>query len=99
MSMPAGTVFHEYHDLFCRGMQIKGETCGTDFYTTQVPQVDAHNSDEETDKWDAMAERGESHPLDFDGYMREALFDESKRYAVWEQADIDALISRLRPTP
>ena len=95
MQMPSGTLFHEWEPCMFHHLQIKRETCGVDFYVTAIPELDVHDSDEDVDVQIAMNEKGVSRDLDFSGFSREALFDDTKRYAVWEPHDLDEFISFL----
>lgn len=95
MALPAGTLYHEWEPCYFRGMCIKGETIPAepgysgDWFEQQVPEVGSAE-----DMLDHLGE-GESVPVNMDLEGREALFDDKRRYAVWERADVEALHARL----
>ncbi|HYG55145.1 MAG TPA: hypothetical protein VD965_07590 [Burkholderiales bacterium] len=104
MAMPAGTLYHEWEPCYFKDLCIKGETTrftkldgteGGDWWVHNVPTLDVRHSGEDCDVQFAMAEKGVSHPLNFEVEGREALFDDKLRYAVWERADVEAFVARL----
>lgn len=83
-----GTYTWEDHD---------GKRIG-DFRVVQPhDSIKHYSSDGFSEACDALV-AGASVPLDFseEGSFRDGLHDQAQLFAVWEQADIDALIARLK---
>lgn len=101
MALPAGTLYHDWLPCYFGALCIKGETLPAepgysgDWYEAVIPHLDVSSSDEDCDTQVAMDEKGLSHPLTFELEGREALYDDSLRYAVWERADVAALHAKL----
>lgn len=99
MSLPAGTLYikgspHAYHAPIC----VKGESLPNDDPTLQgdwfhrdLSEVDAHNSDQQMRRMDAMLYRGESFPLS-DGIGRDGCFDPDDTFLIYEEEDLREVI-------
>ncbi len=103
--MPSGTLYHEWEPCIFHSLHIKDETIPPnpawpdntgDWFEVAVPQLDVSNSDQDCDVQMRMAEKGVSHPMGFDMTCREALFDDNKKYAVWERDDVAAFVDCLK---
>ena len=100
LSLPAGTVYSKYAPCFFDGLAIKcsdpNDGRSNDFlYDDLIAPVDAHDSDE----FCAMcenAEHGKLIPLTFtENTSRDGLFENEQLFAIYEDADVVAMILRL----
>lgn len=103
LAMPPGTVYAKYEPCIFEEMCIKGETLFHDdgrpfdwFYQQIVDAVDAFDSNEWSDRLERSRLTGESVPMNFDIESRDGCFEDDQLFAVWEPADITALITRLQ---
>lgn len=100
--MEAGTVFSKYTPEIFDDMCIKGDTIYNDgepidfFYQRIHDSFDARDSGHESELIQLAEEHGASIPMDFDVEMRDGCFEHDQLYAVWENADVEALIKRLQ---
>lgn len=98
MKLPKGTLFSKYAPYIFEDLAIKDDTLGTsDFFATYI--ADAVASDSPEDSWqrlDTVQQTGESLPMDFTEIRRDGTFEEDQLFAVWEPADVRALISELQ---
>ena len=98
LQMPNNTVYSKYKPYIFGELCIKGKTVENDFYYQEISS--AQLCDYGT-YFDALffAERDEiSFTFDFNCEGRDAMLDEHQLFAVWEQADVLALIARLQQT-
>lgn len=98
LAMPAGTVFTKYEPCCFGELTIKGETTisGHDFLTQEIADaIDCTGSDDFAEKLFSSQETGVSLAFDFDCEGRDGCFDADQLFAVWEDADVCALIARL----
>lgn len=97
LAMPPDTLYSKYEPCFFGDLEIKGYTAGTnDFVTQQI--VDAVRCNDSNEFFDILLDAqktGASFAMDFDCASRDGLFDDAELFAVWEQADVIALIRRL----
>lgn len=103
LALPLETLFSKYQPCAFEDMCIKGDTicreggAPIDFYfQALVDAVAADDSGEFFATLDQAEQTGESVRLDFDCQQRDGCFDQDQLFAVWERADVDALIDRLR---
>lgn len=97
LALPAGTVFSKYRPKCFQEMQIKAETCGSnDFWSTRVGDALAWGGTDEFIEITDRAEAGESVAMDFYIQDRDGLYDADQIFAVFERADVEALIERLK---
>jgi hypothetical protein len=101
MKLPAGTLFSYYAPCYFRDLAIKDSSpdeWGTDFIKSDlIGEVDSEGSDDFQEKCERM-EKGESFPADYEITGREGLFDDKQLYAIYEKADVEKLIERLKNT-
>lgn len=93
-------MFSYFEPCIFTGLLIKdcNPSDSPDFLCSEIiGAVDAGSSSEFLYKCDAM-QRGESMPVDFSGSGREGYFDDNQLYAIYERADVEQLIDRLRKT-
>jgi hypothetical protein len=96
LAMPAGTVYSKYKPSVFDAIEIKGESYPDDFWSTQISDsVKARDTGEMFAQLE-KAEAGESVELDFNTCYRDGLFDANQLFAVWDRADVEALIERLK---
>lgn len=95
LAMPTGTVFNKWTPLILGDPCIKGATWGNDFLVQYLDQI---QSPEFEDYMDSLyrLEAGVEIPMDFDSGSRDGLFDDDQLFAVWSDADVEALITRLQ---
>jgi len=93
LALPEGTVFAKYKPCVFEALSIKGETWGNDFLVQYIDT--ALSADEADNLLYGAAETGASLPMDFDCLSRDGCFDDDQLFAVWERADVEALIARL----
>lgn len=97
LAMPANTVFSKYQRINFGSLMIKGKTIGQDFYLQQIEDAIASRSDVEFfDLLENALATGHSLAMDFHAEGRDRLFDPEQMFAVWEPADVAALIARLQ---
>lgn len=101
LTLPPETLFSKYEPCVFGDLCIKGDTIGSnDFAYQQIADaVAAHDGGEFANKlFDAKASGG-SVAMDFDCQGRDGLFDADQLFAVWEPADVAALLVRLSRVP
>lgn len=98
LALPNETLFSKYQPCSFGELEIKVENCGArDFVTQDIAGAIAHNdSGEFIDKLEDARENGTSLPMDFDFAGRDGCFVDEQIFAVWERADIETLIERLK---
>lgn len=104
LTLPAGTVYAKFGDpneerCFDFGaVEIKDDTvAGCDWYAVQLAGnfEAAANTNEWVDECERMLAGEESSAIDLETMCRDGLFDAGQKFAVFSQADVDALIARL----
>lgn len=97
LALPAGTVYQKWEPCFFGETCIKGETTPhDDWYETRITGAIEHDDSEEFfERCTDMAEQGASVPMEFDTICRDGFFDQDQLFAVFEPADVAALIGRL----
>jgi hypothetical protein len=99
LAMPAGTLFAKYKPCVFGDLCIKEESIPEyrDFiYQPIVDSLDANDSNQHFDMLDESLKTGKSIPMDFDCLNRDGFYDADQLYAVFERADVEALIERLK---
>jgi hypothetical protein len=98
LAMPPNTLFSKYTPCMFGPLEIKGETWGcNDFLSQQVADAIACTGSEDfADKLEDAELSGATLVMDFDCLGRDGCFDEDQLFAVWESADVAALIARLK---
>ena len=98
LALPAGILYSKYEPCIFGPLEIKGETLpsGHDFGCQQIADaIDCTGSGNFIEKCELM-EEGISASVDLDCQGRDGCFDAHQLFAVWEPADLAALIERLR---
>lgn len=105
LTLPVGTVFAKYSRHHFDALSIKDESFGEhgDFWYVDLatPHFEGEGGSE---GWDdiltAMASGVDSPPpaLDLTTVSRDGLYDKDQLFAVYEMADVEALIARLQRT-
>lgn len=98
LAMPAGTLFAKFDPHVFGELQIKADTCGNDFVCNGLMPYwweDCQDSGDALSIIDRMMEGESSPPLDYDSYGRDGLFDADQLFAVFEPADVRALMTHL----
>jgi hypothetical protein len=102
LAMPAGTLFSKWQPCVFEDVQIKGVTLfngerAIDFSLQQIADAVASNdSGEWSDIQCASVDCGSSFALDFECESRDGFFDADQMFAIWERADVEGLLARLR---
>jgi hypothetical protein len=102
-AMPVGTVFRICEPWVFGPLSIKGKSCPNhgnahDWFELEVGAIDARSSGE----WGGMLEHALENPHDnelpLDLYTegRDGCFDDDRLVLVFDTADVEALIDRLR---
>lgn len=98
--MLPGTLYSEYEPCVFGKLRIKEASIAQSrdfFFASIADSIACTGSAEFNDKLDAAEKAGASLAMDFDVIGRDAMFDTDDRlYAVWERADVEALITRLQ---
>lgn len=96
LAMPAGTVFNKYKPSYFEAPCIKGETWNhcQDFLVQYLDCLECQPGTQTMDTYNRL-DVGEEIPLDFDCLGRDGCFDEDQLFAVWSDADVEALIDRI----
>lgn len=97
LALPAGTVFNKYEFGNIGDPCIKGDTWNNcqDFLVQYLDTLACEPGTEYIDAHNRL-EDGADVPLDFDCLDRDGLFDDDQLFAVWSDADVEALIVRLQ---
>ena len=101
MELPAGTVFSYYEPCVFHDLNIKDSEPNDgspDFVISGLIGSVAHTSSEEFVENCEKMQRRYSMPVDFELTGREGLFDHEQLFAVYERADVEILIERLKNT-
>jgi len=103
LALPPGTVFSTYKPCYMDAICIKGDTVlpmtdagAGDFDVCRLEHALSYVEEEFSDICFKHLEKGKSVPMEFNTYHRDGLFDVAQQFAVWEPADIQALIARLQ---
>jgi len=94
LAMPPGTVFNKWNPCTFGDLCIKGATMGKDFSVQYLDSLQERDGEECIDALYRL-EVGEAIPVDLDCQSRDGLFDDDQLFAVWDDADVAALIARL----
>lgn len=97
LALPGETLYSEYDPCNFGPLQIKSDTVGAnDFLTQQIADaVQCNNSAEFSSILFEAQRTGASFSMDFDYLGRDGIFDDDQLFAIWEPADVAALIARL----
>lgn len=97
MKMPRNTLFAKYQPSVFEEFAIKGETWNQDFLASASlsSAIDCSGSVEFVELLDHAEKTGESLLMDFESEGRDGCFDKDQLFAVFEEADVMALIERL----
>lgn len=97
-AMPENTLFSKYEPCAFGELQIKYKTIELDFFATDGLSscVDAVSTDDFMTKLEDARNNGTAVELDFDTISRDGMFEEGQLFAVWEKADVEQLIERLK---
>lgn len=98
LALPDETLFSKYAPCYFENMQIKTSNCGEhDFIAQSIEDaIECRGSEDFSDKLDDAERLGVSLKMDFNCTGRDGCFDEDQLFAVWEHADLEALIERLQ---
>jgi len=97
LNQPAGTVFTKYEPCIFGDLLIKGESLPNDFCYQQIADaIDCNDSGEFSYKLFTSQKTGEGVPMDFDCQGRDGCFKDNQLFAIFERADVEKLISRLK---
>ncbi|WP_443700128.1 hypothetical protein [Pseudomonas sp.] len=99
LATPNGTVYQEYEPCVFGPMRIKYDRIGSnDFVVQDLAEcaIESKGSGNASDLLFDAEENGTSLKMDFDSCGREGLLPgEDALYAVWEPADIQAIMLKL----
>ncbi|WP_130945755.1 hypothetical protein [Klebsiella quasipneumoniae] len=103
LSLPPNTVYSisdwtdKTFSTSITDLLIKGETVAkADYYAQAIPDFDYDNPDDKFEAIEQAVKEGAALKTDFHVESRNAMFDESQMYAIWEKEDIERLIERLK---
>lgn len=98
LALPADTLYSKYAPCYMETTNIKGESIGDiDWYASDIH--DAIKCNSSIDFVDILGEaeaNGTSMAMDFETQCRDGCYDQDQLFAVWESADVLALIERLK---
>lgn len=96
LALPENTLFAKYAPCYFEELCIKGETWPHDFLVQQIADaIESKGSEDFCKKLDLAQFEGASLPMDFNNMSRDGCFDADQLFAVYEDADVRALIARL----
>lgn len=101
IAFAAGTLFAKYRPCAFEDLCIKGESIPETkdfFYQPIVDAVAAPDSGMWGNLLFESQETGKSLVMDFNCESRDGCFEPAQLFAVWERADVEALIARLLAT-
>ena len=94
---PENTVFSKYEPYLFGELQIKGQTLEADFLAQSINgAIESNDTGDFCDKLDRAQKTAEYLKMDFNCECRDGLFKKDQLFAVWEEADVRALIQRLQ---
>ena len=97
LELPPGTLFSKYRHCYMEALEIKGDSLRNDYCFQQIAEAIACTSSvQHTDLLDDMATAGLSVPVDLNCQGRDGCFEMDQLFAVWEHADVEALVARLQ---
>lgn len=100
--LPVGTIFAKYKPCVFSSMMMKGDTLRddagkpTDFFCLDITTCFDSGPRGDYLKEVSRAERGESVPMDFDAWSRDAMYEATQLFAIYEPADLRGLIEVLQ---
>ena len=101
LAMPAGTVYAKFEPMIFGDIAIKGESIGDiDFRYSELgnPWFVGDNGSDTHFTFLEEIQEGAAMVIDYSTDFRDGLFDADQLFAVWERADVEALIARLQET-
>ena len=100
LAMPNRTVFSEFEPCVFGPLCIKGDSIGEiDFFLVELHSaIKSTGSTNFADLLFMATESGINLALDLEADCRDAMFDQSRLFAVWDRADVAQLIARLAAT-
>ncbi len=95
LELPPGTIYAKGKPWVFDGLMVKGDTLPYDdwFYRGLI-DIDASHSGEWSDRLGRMLIEGDSYPMNT-AYGRDGIFDSEELFLVYEEADLNELISVL----
>jgi len=98
LALPDETLYAKYRPCYMEAMEIKVTNCGErDFLSQSIADaIDCTDSGDFADKLDDAAEDGISLAMDFNSCTRDGCFEDGQLFAIYERADIQAMIERLQ---
>lgn len=99
LALPNGTVYAKYAPQYFSEWGVKTETLNdVDFcFTSLDHDMDCEGSDDLVGILQRLEnDPTDSYPLSFDVGARDGCFERNQLFAIWDEADIDALIARLQ---
>ncbi len=99
IKLPSGTLFMDYEPCLFGEISIKEETLesNNDFWRNDLTtDTDTDNPEEMYKVLEDSRENGASFKLDVEIMGRNAMYDDKQLFAVYEQKDLDDLISALQ---
>jgi len=100
LALPGEVLFSKYEPCTFGPLTIRGEVWGhcNDFLTQSIADaVECNRSSDFACTLDDAQESGGSFAIDLDCMGRDGMFDDDQLFAIWEPADVAALIERLTP--
>lgn len=100
--MPINTLYSNYSPVVFDGLKIKGETIYNSnnipidyYYEDLIGNVFCDSSEDYVNVLnDALSEK-KSFKLDFNQQERDGLYEENTLFAIYEQKDVEAFITKL----
>jgi len=98
LALPNETLFAKYTPSYLGDLAIKtGNVGDIDFCYQQIADaIDCTDSGDFGDKLDDAESDGISLAMDFNSTVRDGCFEEGQLFAVYERADVQAMIERLQ---
>jgi hypothetical protein len=99
MAMPKGTIYQRFEPVAFGPIEIFGGPLSTSDFTScdfTTGPLENGGIDDLLRRVDEMIDEGASHPVCFDDWQRDSGHDPDQMFAVWEDADLAALIAQLR---
>lgn len=97
LKLPEGTLYSKYRTADFDLLAIKAQTTGNDFLTMTLADAIAWDDNADfTVTCFRLEEPGVSIPVDLDFFGRDGSFEPDQMFAVWERADVLALVARLQ---
>lgn len=87
LALPRGTIYAMGKPWYFDGLQIKGDTCGNDWFYNNLCWIEADNSEQAIERLERMLQNGDSFPME-QAESRDGSFDNDALFLIFEIGDL-----------